>query len=230
MRWIVHTTIPVVIGFIIGFILLTQFVNGEGSGIDRKCLIIVSGHDGYSQYELGKASSFREHLLEDISDDNIIYLTDPNDPDSDGPANVTNIENAFNWLEDESGSNTEVLVYIFDHIVIINSEETFLFNDGNISAFVIDSWLDEVTYSSMTIILNGERSGCGGSVLSGPFRDVMCSMRSYQTCDPDLFNITRSLEDLSADLDNDGVVSFVEAFRKEVIILGGTGQDPVLFN
>ncbi len=218
------------IGFIIGFILLTQFVNGEGSGIDRKCLIIVSGHDGYSQYELGKASSFREHLLEDISDDNIIYLTDPNDPDSDGPANVTNIENAFNWLKDESGSNTEVLVYIFDHIVIINNEVTFQFDHGNITTSEIDSWLGEVSYSKMTIILNGERSGLGGPDLTGPSRDVMCSMRSYQTYDPDLFNITRSLKDLSADLNYDGVVSFVEAFWNEVIFLRGTGQDPVLFN
>ncbi len=230
MKWIVHTTIPVVIGFIIGLILLTQFVNGEGSGIDRKCLIIVSGHDGYSQYELGKASSFREHLLEDISDDNIIYLTDPNYPESDGPANVTNIENAFNWLEDESGSNTEVLVYIFDHIVIINNEVTFQFDHGNITTSEIDSWLGEVSYSKMTIILNGERSGLGGPDLTGPSRDVMCSMRSYQTYDPDLFNITRSLKDLSADSNNDGVVSFIEAFWKEVILLNGTGQDPVLFN
>jgi hypothetical protein len=55
-------------------------------------------------------------------------------------------------------------------------------------------------------------------------------MRGDQVTFPDNFNITRSLKDLSADSDNDGVVSFVEAFWKEVFILGGTGQDPVLFN
>jgi hypothetical protein len=217
-------------GLLLGFLLLTQFVNGEGSTVERKCLIIVSGHGGYSQHELGKASSFRDHLLEDISEDDIKYLTDPDDPDSDGPANVSNIENAFDWLKDECDSNTEVLVYIFDHIVIINSEETFLFDDGNITASAIDSWLDDVSYSKTTIILNGERSGLGGPDLTGSYRDVICSMRSYQTNDPDLFNITRSLKDPSADLDSDGVVSFVEAFWNEVILLRGTGQDPVLFN
>ena len=217
-------------GLLLGFLLLTHFVNGEGTGTDRKCLIIVSGHDGYSQHELVKASFFRDHLLEEISEDDIKYLTDPDDPDSDGPANVSNIEDAFDWLKDECESDTEVIIYIFDHIIAINNEETFLFDDGNITASTIDSWLDDVSYSRTTIILNGERSGLGGPDLTGPSRDVMCSMRSYQTSDPDLFNITRSLEDPSADLDGDEKVSFIEAYWNEVILLSGTGQDPVLFN
>jgi hypothetical protein len=54
-------------------------------------------------------------------------------------------------------------------------------------------------------------------------------MRYNQSFDEDLFNITRSLEDPSADSNNDGVVSFLEAFRNEELLLTGTGQDPVLY-
>ena len=81
----------------------------------------------------------------------------------------------------------------------------------------------------MTVILNGERSGLGGEDLADPSRDVICSMGSNQQMNPDLFNITRSLEDPTADMNMDGKVSFVEAYWKEVDNLSVTGQDPVLY-
>jgi hypothetical protein len=55
-------------------------------------------------------------------------------------------------------------------------------------------------------------------------------MRGDQVAFPDLFNITRSLKDSSADSNIDGIVDFEEAFWNEVILLSGADQDPVLFN
>jgi hypothetical protein len=174
-----------------------------------KCLIIVSGSGGYSDVELGKAASFYDHLLVEYSEEDIYYLTGPSDPNSDGPATLSNIEKAFTWLRENSTSITEIVIYISDHAQGIDPYYTF--NDGNISLSTIDSWLDQSQYSYMTIILNGERSGLGGPNLIGSSRDIICSMEADQAS-MDLFNITRSLEDPEADLNFDGIVDYIEAF------------------
>jgi len=229
MRMMRYPTFLVFAMIMIFFIVSCSFIEGDES-LEKKCVIIVSGNEGYTQHELDKASSFREYLLENCSIDDIIYLTDPSDPFSDGAANVSNIEKAFEWLRSESGQMTEVMVYIFDHITMIADEETFQFDDGNIEVDTIELCLEDVECLSMTVILNGERSGLGGPILFDGCRDVICSMGPDQDMDPDLFNITRSLKDPSADLDGDGEVSFIEAYWNEVILLRGAGQDPVLYN
>jgi len=116
-----------------GFLQFTSTVYGDGSSIEKKCLIIVSGSEGYSQNELDKASSFREYMLEDLDQFDIKYLTDPDDPDSDGPANQSNIESAFYWLQNVCDPGTEAIVYIFDHIIAVNNNNTFIFDDCNIT-------------------------------------------------------------------------------------------------
>ncbi|MFO8050471.1 MAG: hypothetical protein R6V01_02075 [Thermoplasmatota archaeon] len=179
---------------------------------------------------MDKASSFREYFLENCTTDEIIYLTDLSNPFSDGVANVSNIEVSFDWLRSGSISTTEVTVYISDHITMIADEATFQFDDGFISVDTIDLWLDGVECSSITVILNGERSGMAGPDLQDNSRDIICSMGANEEYDPDQFNITRSLRDPGSDENNDGVVDFIEAFWKEVILLRGTGQDPVLYN
>ena len=185
---------------------------------------------GYSQHELEKASAFYSYQLECSSSGNIIYLTDPVQFGSDGSANLSNIENAFDWLINSSTQDTIVTIYIFDHEQSINNENYFIFDDGNLSSTLIDMWLDQVQCYDMTVILNGHRSGLSGPDLSGPSRDIICSMGSDQEFDPDLFNITRSLEDPTADTNTDGKISFVEAYWKEVENLIGPGQDPVLYH
>jgi len=209
-------------------ISLCQEANGQGSS-EKKCLIIISGLDGYSDHEVGKSASFRNHLLQNCSMNDICYLTDPSQSFSDGPANLSNIVNAIEWLKGCSGPNTEVTVYVFDHILMIDNEATLLFDDTNISLQIFDSWLDQVQCSKMTVILNGERSSLAGPDLSGPSRNVICSMGSGQTYDPDLFNITRSLEDPTADMNDDEIVDYIEAYWKEVENLQGSGQDPIIF-
>jgi hypothetical protein len=214
---------------LISFMVIKSAVNAE-SLPDAKCLIIVSGYGGYSQQELSKASSFREYLLDAVNEDDIIYLTDPTDPSSDGAATLSNIEDSFDWLISNSGPDTDVTVYISDHISMIDNNATFIFNNGAIPASIIDLWLDLVECSSLNIILNGERSGMGGQAVSGTGRDVLCSMDASESFQNDLFNITRSLEDPSADLDNDEIVSYVEAYWNEVDNLLGSGQNPVYYH
>ena len=224
--------IPTTTAMVIILSLLFVFIQDEASAQKQdylKCLIIVSGNEGYSEQELSKASSFRDHQLTHCDYNDIRYLTDPSDPNSQGPANLSNVEEGFDWLKTNTSESTEVVVYISDHAQAINNENYFLFDDGNISIDTVDSWLDQVQCNQMTIVLNGERSGLGGPDLSDPGRDVICSMGANQSFSPDLFNITRSLEDPSADTNHDGQVSYIEAYWKEVENLQGTDQDPCIW-
>ncbi len=149
---------------------------------------------------------------------------------SDGTANISNINQAFEDLIAFEDPLDEVIIYISDHEQGVLGNSSFVFIDDSITADTISFWMDSIDYTEATMILNGNKSGLAGPELKDPDRVVISSMDWDQAYDPDLFNITRSLKDLSADSNNDGVVSFIEAFWKEVILLNGTGQDPVLFN
>jgi hypothetical protein len=194
-----------------------------------KSLVIVSGYNGYTSHELVKASDFRGHLLDSCSTDDMIYLTDSGISGSDGTATVSNVEDAFSWLKDNCDSNTEVAVYIMDHAQVINGYPSFRFEDGLIRASTIDGWLDQVSCSEMTVILNGERSALNGPTLDTVSRDVICSMKSGQTYCPDNFDIADSLDDITADVNNDGIVSYIEAYEKEKNLLEASGQVPVVY-
>ncbi len=193
------------------------------------CLIIISGNGGYSTGELEKASSFFDYINETLDRDDIRYLTTTLDSESQGPANISNVEISFQWLENNSQSSDEVIIYISDHAKRLFNETYFSFDDGDISTSTIDSWIDEIDCIHTTVIINGEKSGLGGIDLQDSSRDIICSMEHDQEYDPDLFNITRSLEDPAADTNNDEVVDFIEAFWRENYLLTGTGQDPVLY-
>jgi len=94
----------------------------------------------------------------------------------------------------------------------------------------IYDWFDETEYQELTVILNGNRSALAGSDLSGTDRDILCSMGSTQSFQTDQFNITRSLEDPTADSNSDGEVSYMEAFLKEDQNLQFDTQDPESFS
>jgi len=213
----------------VAFFLIQINVEGDETATDEKHLIIVSGYLGYSHDSVNKASSYKEYLKTNCSKSDIYYLTDPLDIESDGPSNLSNIEKAFQWLSSNSNSNTKVSVYIFDHITMIDHNATFLFDDCNISTNTIDSWLEMVICESMTVILNGERSSLGGEYLKDSNREVICSMEYYQEFDPDNFNITRSLEDQTSDINGDGEISYLEAYQNECELLENTGQNPVIW-
>ena len=212
----------------VSWLVLSNGVRAELNSND-KCLIIISGFDGYSSNEMEKGSSFYDYINNTLQDDNIIFLTSTSHPESDGESTLENIESAFEWLIGNSSSSNEVIIYISDHEKRLFNETYFTFNDGNISVDTIDSWIDEIDCIHTTVIINGEKSGLGGIDLQDSSRDIICSMEDDQEYDPDLFNITRSLEDPAADTNNDEVVDFIEAFWRENYLLTGTGQDPVLY-
>ncbi|MBN1390934.1 MAG: hypothetical protein JXA22_09875, partial [Candidatus Thermoplasmatota archaeon] len=56
------------------FLTIFCFLAGGDETIERKCVVIVSGREGYTQHELEKASSFREYLLDDCTTYDLIYL------------------------------------------------------------------------------------------------------------------------------------------------------------
>ncbi len=209
-------------------VLISNTVTAEITS-ESVCLIIVSGNGGYSTSELEKASSFFDYVNETLDRDDIRYLTTILDSESQGSANITNIQDSFQWLENNCQSSDEVIIYISDHAKRVFNETYFTFNDGDISTSTIDSWIDEIDCVHTTVIINGEKSGLAGIDLQESSRDIICSMEYDQEYDPDLFNITRSLEDPASDTNNDEIVDFIEAFWRENYLLTGTGQDPVLY-
>ena len=207
------------------------FSNGEATTTLSRCaVIVVSDHDGFEEDELVKADQFYEYLKDEgYSDDDIFFLTEENRSGYDDDPNVDNFRDAFHWLRNKSVSTSKPVIYVYDHVLWSCGNVRFQFSDGNVTTDMINEWLDSIFYQDLTMVIGGERSGLAGPELDGDFRDIICSMRSDQFFNPDLFNITRSLEDISADTDQDGKVSYVEAYWKEVENLQGEDQDPILF-
>ncbi|MBN1389210.1 MAG: hypothetical protein JXA22_01055, partial [Candidatus Thermoplasmatota archaeon] len=176
------------LGILIALVTFAKAADA-GDAPENLCIIVVPGELGYSSHETGKALSFHDYLVDTgYGEDDIHFLAGASVPDNDGPATVSNIETAFSWVTETSRPGTELLIYIFDHQEIVFGETWFLFDDGNISSETIDRWIGDIVCSGVTVILNGERSALAGPVLSGPSRDIICSMGASQEFDPDLFN------------------------------------------
>lgn len=197
----------------------------------KKAIIIVSSSNGENQNEMDKAICFLEYLLDDGYEEEDIDLISTGDSEYiDSIDSLSNINASFSGLISGSDEDTDVVIYISDNGHAENGIPSLRFRDGNITGIQFDSWFDQITCSEFTFIIGGNRSGIIGPDVADPSRTVMSSMGENQFAFPDLFNITRSLKDLTADSNNDGVVDFEEAFWNEVDLLSGTGQDPVLFN
>jgi len=182
----------------------------------RYGLIIVSNLTTIDQNEVSKAVSLYQHLiLKGWYQSNIKFLGPDQISIASGIANVSNVENAFNNLIDNSVVSQEILIYISEHGWDSGLEILFEFTDGNISSTVISGWLADMTYSKLTFIMNGIHSGLAGPEFWGAFRDIICSMSAIATFSPDQFNITRGLSNPMADTNKDGEVSFVEAYYSE---------------
>jgi hypothetical protein len=207
---------------------LLYFGNGRAiSPIPRCAIIIVSDLDGFDDTELEKADQFYQYLKdEDHTDDDIYFLTEEDRSGYDGNPNVENFEKAFSWLKNTSGPSSQPVIYVYDHVIWGYGNVTFQLSDGNITTNTINEWLSSTLFQDITMILGGKRSGMAGPDLSTCSRDIICSMGSDQIFSPDQFNITRSLEDPSADTNQDCKITYVEAYWKEVDNLQGTGQDP----
>jgi hypothetical protein len=224
----IHGTI-----ILLGAVFLSILFVKDSDGITtmpRCAIIIVSDLDGFDQEELEKADQFYQYLLDqDYTDEDIYFLTEDGRTGFDDDPSTSNIEAAFSWLENTSQPSSQPVIYIQDHEKLISGIVNFQFSDGNVSANTIDGWLDSTQYQDLTMILNGNRSALAGPVLSSSSRDIFCSMRYNQSFDEDLFNITRGLNDPTADSDYDGEVSYHEAFLQECYNLRFEDQSPISY-
>lgn len=212
-------------------ISLLPFLNTTSADpTETRCaLMIVSDLEGLDEHELDKADMFYQYLLDEgYDEDEIIYLTDGSMNGYDGLPNVTNILSSISWLQSTSTTASNPVVYVYDHEKMINNVPTFQFSDGNITSCYLDSMLDQTEYQHLTLILNGNHSAMAASDLSDDHRTVICSMDSDKTYDVDKFNIARGLNDPDADLDDNGTVSFGEAYWSEMQRPEVLDQDPVL--
>ncbi|RLF57677.1 MAG: hypothetical protein DRN37_06095 [Thermoplasmata archaeon] len=218
---------------LLGAILLTLLFVKDSDGITtmpRCAIIIVSDLDGFDPEELEKAYQFYQYLLDkEYTEDDIYFLTEDSRTGCDDDPTISNIEEAFSWLENTSESSSQPVIYISDHVIWTMGNATFQFSDGNLSANTIDGWLDSTEYQNLTMILNGNRSALAGPDLKDSSREIFCSMRSTQSFDEDLFNITRGLNDPTSDIDDDGDVSYHEAYLKECYNLRNEDQSPISY-
>ena len=197
------------------FILFTSLpVNG--TSYDRLALIVVSSYGGTDEFELEKAVAFYDYLIDEgYDEDEIFFLTDEKVTGKDDNASVSDIDDAFDAFTSDSKQRTEVRIYVSDNSHAIEGQSYYRFKDGNISCNSIIQWVDSLKFEDLVYITLGNHSGLFGERLSGNGRVIMSSMRDYEKSSVDHFNITRSLEDEEADVNEDGDVSFKEAFYKE---------------
>ncbi len=195
-----------------------------------KALIVVSSWEGTDQNEIDKALAFYDYLLDNGYDGcDIEFLCEGDIPVKDGEPTVEKIENGFNWIMNNSKKKTSVNIYISDNTHSSQSETFYQFQDGTINCSQIVEWIDSIEYSSLNYITLGNHSGSFGPQLIGENRVVISSMRDFEMCSPDRFNITRGLLDSKADRDNDNEVSMVEAFFSEFETLMTVPQTPILW-
>lgn len=213
-----------VTGCLISFVSLVVLLNV----ISEKCeavpitndyaLIAISSINETHQTEYEKSVAFYEYLIDEgYSSNNIHYYGPSSITYTDGVANTSNIEDGFEALINSTTNTSDVTIYISDHIQHISQIE-FYFNDGIINQTLMDSWLDSMSYSELTFIMNGNRSGLVKEFRQAG-RTIISSMSEIDETCPDYFNITRSLENDLADRDWDGDVSYEEAFYFERYIL-----------
>ncbi len=217
---------------LVGFVLSLHLLSKEGSAevtVPRCAMIVVSDIEGLDEHELDKADDFYQYLLgEGYDDDEIIFMTESSRDGYDEDPNLANILSSFSWLRNTSTITSQPVIYIYDHEKMINWEPYFEFTGGDLSVSYMDYLLDQMQYQEMNIVMNGNRSALAGSTLSGTSRTIICSMGVNSSFEEDQFDISRGLNDQTADSNNDGHVSYSEAYWKERTIEEVLVQGPIL--
>jgi hypothetical protein len=215
---------------LIGSLVLIS--NNNATENNDTALIVVSSYGGTDQNDLAKAVYLYDYLLSiGFGSDDIIFLCSDELSIKDDEPTLSNIEDAFNWLVNNSQQDSNTIIYIDDNAHVINSQEYYRFSDGNLNVSYIEDWIDEMEYSSLAYISTGDNSGLIGSSLTGEGRAIMSSMAYDEEAEIDRFNITRGLENIDADLNRDGWITFVEAFDwEEGYVEEYYDQDPQFWN
>lgn len=203
----------------------------EGGENDDKALIVVSNYGGTDQNELDKAVDLYDYLISiGLGSDDIMFLCAENLTMRDGDPSTSKVEDGLKWLAGNSTPSSDSIVYISDHSHVIRNNCSYRFQDGNLSISDVEDYIDETSFSSLAYITTGDCSGLIGSQLSGERRVVMSSMAYDEEATTDRFSIARGLENISADRNCDGWVTFVEAFYwEESYVEQHWDQDPQIW-
>jgi hypothetical protein len=202
--------------------------SAEATFEDDKALIVVSSFGGTDKIELEKAIDLYNYFITNgMEHDDILFLCDQDLAMIDGDPTVSNVKEGFKWLEDEGTSQSDVFIYVSDHAHGTQNEIFYRFSDGILYSEDIEDSLDDMTFNELTYITTGAHSGHFGGQLEGPSRIIMSSMKATENAHPDQFDIARGLTDPTADTNNDGIVTFEEAFYKERSTV--TGQEPQIW-
>ena len=218
----------IVLGLSITVFLQMPGTNVNGSAEIKMAIVFISDYDGVDQNELDKGCDFYDHLINDGKGHcEVIFLAPEGTTRSDGLPTKSNLMGAFDLVANDPNSDKDVVIWISDHHGA-HVESTYLqLTDGKLYSSDMDDYMDDMVYQDLTFILNGAKSGLLGPDLYEEGRTIMSSMKSDQTNDPDEFDIARSLVDPSADTDEDGEVSYKEAFTMEKSLLNN--QDPQIW-
>ncbi|MFO8050199.1 MAG: hypothetical protein R6V01_00680, partial [Thermoplasmatota archaeon] len=116
----------------LSFIHLDE-VAGEDAE-DIKAIVMVSSCKGENAYEINKAISFVEYLIDEGCGENDIDLISVGDSDLiDSVDLISNIDASFQDLIDDPNEEKEVVIYISDNGHAENGNPSLQFRDGNIT-------------------------------------------------------------------------------------------------
>ncbi|MGA1821925.1 MAG: hypothetical protein ACMUIG_05305 [Thermoplasmatota archaeon] len=230
MRYYVVVTLAI-FGLVTGLILYSpvSFVTGEDME-EGLALIVVSDYAGGCHSETQKGIDFYDHLIQKgYGHGDIVLLAPTGVPNRDNSPTKTNIVSALQDIADDTDDEKEVVIWISDHIGAETNSTFFRFTDGNLATSDMDDELDEIECGDMTVIIGGSYSGLAGPDLYETGRTIITSMDDDQDYTPDLFDIARGLRTPSADSNDNGIISFREAYASEVSQISWSGQYPMIW-
>ena len=133
---------------------------------------------------------------------------------------IQDLETELQDLSDNIQNNDDVLIYISDYGQLKPEGPKIYASDGNMLLSDIDNKFSDKTFTHLSIIMTGKKSGVGmenyGQLINAekPFT-LATSMASDELCEPDLFNIAFHLPGPATDWQNiiQGIINELNMLR-----------------
>lgn len=187
------------------------------SAQEAHALIVVGigGGEAYTERFHGWASGLAGALVErhGLAEDNVTYLGEH--ASADQPSRRENVEAALRALVSRAGPEDQVLLVIFGHGTARGDETLVNLSGPDVSAAEIGELLSPLTTQRVAIVNTTSSSGPFVEALSGPRRTVITATRTAQERNETWFGqyFAEAYSGEDADLDKDGRVSLLEAYR-----------------
>ena len=190
---------------------------GAASAQEAHALILVGigGGDEYAQRFHEWASGLAGALVErhGLAGDNVTYLGEH--AEADGSSRRADVEAALGALVSRAGPDDQVLVVIFGHGTARGDEALVNLPGPDVSATELGELLAPLTTQRVAVVNTTSSSGPFVEALSGPSRTVITATRTAQERNETWFGqyFAQAYTGEDADLDKDGRVSLLEAYR-----------------